>query len=117
MKRKGLLAGLVLALGLTLASCGINAKTAEKINVAAAKGDNWTYEEVVDRLGKPTVDGYVDLGVLGKGGIVTYYVGYDTYEAAKAAYDEGKTVKILTITLSEGVAKEAKYSEWAKEAE
>ena len=115
MKRKGLLLGLLFALGLSLTSCGISAKTAENINVAAAKGDHWTYEEVIDKLGEPTINAYVDLGILGKGGYLTYYVGYETKEAAEAAYEEGKTVKILIVTLSEGVAKEAKYSEWSKE--
>ena len=114
MKRKGLFLGLALVLGLGLASCGINAKSAEKINVAAAKEEHWTYSEVIEKFGEPTVNGYVAIGSL-SGGVVKYYVGYDTMEEVKAALEAGKTVKVLTITFVGDKATEASYQEETKD--
>ena len=114
MKRKGLFLGLALVLGLGLASCGINAKSAEKINVAAAKEEHWTYSEVIEKFGEPTVNRYVAIGSL-SGGVVKYYVGYDTMEEVKAALEAGKTVKVLTITFVGDKATEASYQEETKD--
>lgn len=103
-----------LAIAFSLASCGISAKTAEKINVAAAKEEHWTYSEVIEKFGEPTVNGYVAIGSL-SGGVVKYYVGYDTMEEVKAALEAGKTVKVLTITFVGDKATEASYQEETKD--
>ena len=108
----GFCAALVMAF--SLASCGISAKTAEKINVAAAKDEHWTYAEVIEKFGEPTVNSYVAIGSL-SGGVVQYYVGYDSMEEVKAALEAGKTVKVLTITFVGDKATDASYEEKTKE--
>lgn len=120
----GFCAALVMAFG--LASCnGVNEKTAEKINVAAAKNDHWTYEEVIEKLGEPqsnTVKDYGDIMsglVEGQTGTVVYYVGATSFEDALEKVEAGETVKVLTIKIKDGKATEATYDVWenAEDAE
>lgn len=111
-KLLGFLGALVIAFSLT--ACGISEKTAEKINVAAAKEEHWTYAEVIEKLDAPTVDATVE--VFGfRAGAMTWYVGYESYDEAKAAVEAGKTVKVLVVTIVDGKATDADYSEWVKE--
>ena len=108
----GFLGALVIAFSLT--ACGISEKTAEKIKVAAAKDEHWTYAEVIEKLDAPTLDATVE--VFGfRAGAMTWYVGYESYDEAKAAVEAGKTVKVLVVTIVDGKATDANYSEWAKE--
>ena len=46
---------------------------------------------------------------------MTWYVGYESYDEAKAAVEAGKTVKVLVVTIVDGKATDADYSEWVKE--
>ena len=109
MKRKGLFLGLALVLGLGLASCGINAKSAEKINVAAAKEDHMTYLELEKKYGAPAID--LNLGMLGR--TCTWYEGCETVEEAQAKVEAGKTVDMLVVTFDgDGRALKAEYGVW-----
>lgn len=104
----GFFAGLFMVFALV--GCNISEDYAEKINKAADAGERYTYAEVIDDLG----DNYSGKLVL-ESGALTWYKGYDSYEEAKAAYDEGKTVKLIVVTFLGGEATGAAYDEWVKE--
>ena len=109
MKRKGLFLGLALVLGLGLASCGINEKSAEKINVAAAKEDHFTYAELVDKYGVPGLD--ANTIILGR--YCTWYEDCDTYAEAEKKHNSGKSVDMLVVYFdNDGKAYKAEYSVW-----
>lgn len=114
MKRKGLFLGLALVLGLGLVSCGISEKSAEKINVAAAKEDHMTYVELEKKYGEPAID--LNLGMLGR--TCTWLEGCATVEEADAKVDSGKTVDMLVVTFDgDGKAVKAEYGVWEPEEE
>ena len=106
----------VFAIG-ALAGCSkVSEKYAEKINVAEAKNEPLLYSEVLDDLGQPHVD--LTATLFGStNGWATWYKGYDSAEEADAAYEAGKTVAYITITVSDNKATNAEYGEKTKEAE
>ena len=99
-----------LLLVVVLAACNIKESTAEKINEAFEAGEPWTYEEVIDKLGEPTVD-YVAAG----SGMAVWYKGYDSMEEAMEAYEDGKTIKAIMVTFAAGKAIASEYEEESKE--
>ena len=111
MKRFSLVA-IVFALLLTLASCGISERYANKINDKAADGDHITYEKVVKKLGeKNIVDLTVNDPIFGSGhsGVVIAVKGCDSWEDVQAKLDAGKTVKGIVITFLGDKAQSAEY--------
>lgn len=110
MKRKGLFLGLALVLGLGLASCGINEKSAEKINVAAAKEDHFTYEEVIKKYGTPVVNGVVSGFGVEETGVCTWYEGCENMDEVNAKLEKGKSIDVLVVTFANGLATKAEYS-------
>ena len=99
-----------LLLVVVLAACNIKESTAEKIDEAFEAGEPWTYEEVVDKLGEPTVS-YVVAG----SGVAMWYKGYDSVDEAMEAYEDGKTLKAIMVTFAAGKAIDAEYDEDSKE--
>lgn len=114
-KLLGFLGALVIAFSLT--SCGFSQKTADKINNAAASKEYLTWTEVVDMLGSNYVSDFTVGDASKVSGVVTWYQGYESYEEVKAALEEGKTVKRISVTFVLGDAKDATYTELKKEEE
>lgn len=97
------------------AGCGVNQNAADQINEAANAGEHMTYEEVTKKYGDPTYKVGLDLGDFGVNGVYVWVNGCDSYEEVKAKWDEGKTVKALSVTFAGGKATAATYSENYKE--
>jgi spermidine/putrescine-binding protein len=94
-----------------LAGCNkVSENYAEKIRVADAKGENLTYAEVKEDLGEPHINLVIEAFGL-SGGTATWYKGYESKEEADAAFEAGKTVAYITVTVADGKAIDAKYGE------
>lgn len=98
---------------LTLVLVGCSAekkyeKYAEQIRVAEAKEDPFTYAEVLEKLGTPTVN--LTSSILGSGesGWATWYAGCETQKDVDAKLEEGKKVPYITVTFAGGKATNAK---------
>lgn len=94
----------------TLASCSAQKKyekMAEKIRVAEAKEEPLTYEEVVDKLGQPTVNLSGSLFGSGVSGICTWYDGCESVEEFNEKLDAGKEVAYISVTFASGKATNA----------
>ncbi len=100
----------------TLVGCaGINEDFAAEIKEKAKVDEHYTYADLVDKLGDPTIDVSSNLGgLIGVSGVVQWSKGC----ADKAALDEkleaGKTVPTLYVTFLNGKATSAEYKELAK---
>ncbi len=97
----------------TLASCsGVSQKMADDINAKAEAKEYYTYDELVKKLGEPTKGLKVDGGDLfGVTGAVIWAKGFDDWDSYQEAVDEGKTVKVLTVTFLNGKATIAAYGD------
>lgn len=94
----------------TLASCSAQKKyekMAEKIRVAEAKEEPLTYEEVVDKLGQPTVNGTISALGSGATGICVWYAGCESTEEFNEKLDNGKEVAYISVTFAKGKATNA----------
>ena len=103
----------------TLASCaGINADFAVEIENKAAAEEHYTYDELVEKLGEPTINvsGAISLpGVeIKPTGIVQCSKGCADKEAYNQALEVGKTVPTLYVTFLNGKAMSAEYKEVTK---
>lgn len=101
---KGLLTGLCLAFALLLASCGVNAKAADKINEAAKNGEAWTVEQVEKKYGEPTSG-----GVLAGMGSYVYVKGCDSWDDVKAKLEKGEKLEALVVEFVGGKAVAAQW--------
>ena len=115
LKLSGIFA-LCLVLFLALASCSVSKSYADKINEAADKKENITYEKVVKKLGEPQIILTAEVGSSGRTGTATWYKNYKSAEEANKAYEDGKTVKSITVTFAAGRAMSAQYTEAKKES-
>lgn len=100
----------------TLASCaGINQGFADEINEKAKVDEHYTYADLIDKLGDPTVDVSGNLGgLIGVTGVVQWSKGYDSLDAVNEALEAGKTVPTLYVTFLNGKATSAEYKELTK---
>ncbi len=100
----------------TLVGCSkINEDFAAEINEKAEAKENYTYEQLKEKLGDPTVDVSGSLGdLLGVTGVCTWAAGYETADEMEAALEDGKTVKTLVVTFLNGRATAAEYEELTK---
>lgn len=104
-----------------LFGCGLSQSDADKINEKAEAGENYTYQEIIDKYGDPTVNFSEEIPVVGRTGILYYMEGITKEEYDKAK-EEGtleealKDVKSLTITIVNGKATKAMFYEQAQEA-
>jgi hypothetical protein len=103
----------------TLVGCaGINADFAVEIENKAKAEEHYTYDELVDKLGEPTINvsGAISLpGVeIKPTGIVQWSKGCADKAAFNAALEEGKTVPTLYVTFLNGKAVSAEYEEVTK---
>ena len=102
-----------------LFGCGLSQSDADKINEKAEAGEAYTYAEILEKYGEPTVNLTVEL--LGVRGGFLYYMEGITKEEYEAAEEEGtleealKDIKSLTIYIEGGKAKTAKFSEVTEE--
>ena len=96
---------------IVLAGCSnVSANYAEKINIAVAKEEPFTYGEVLETLGQPHVD--VTVTAFGStNGWALWYKGYKSSEEAEAALEAGKTVASITVTVVNNKVTKAQYSE------
>ncbi len=103
----------------TLVGCaGINQNFADEINEKASAKENYTYEQLKEKLGTPTVDVSASFGgLIDVTGVVTWAKGYDSLDAMNKAVEEGKTVKTLVVTFLNGRATAAEYNEVVKDKE
>lgn len=91
----------------TFASCGkISQGYADKVNKAAANGEHFTYDEVMEDLG----DNAIDLTIV-KTGVIVAVKGCTTWDEIEDKIDDGKTVKGLYIVMALGKATSAEYRE------
>ena len=99
-----------------LTSCaGINQGFADEINKKAKVDEHYTYAELIDKLGDPTVDVSGNLGgIIGVTGVVQWSKGYDSISEVNAAISEGKTVPTLYVTFLNGKATSAEYKDLVK---
>ncbi len=100
----------------TLASCGgVSQKWADKINDKAETDEPYTYDELIKKLGDPTIDisGSLSIGGLEikPSGVVTWANGCDDKDDYEAALKDGKTVETLVVTFVNGNATGAVYKE------
>ena len=96
----------------TLASCSAEKKFEkyeEKINVAAAKEDYISYDEVVKKLGDPTQNATVSLGNTKETGFCIWYAGCEDMDELKEKLEEGKEVPYIYVTFNDGDAIEAEF--------
>lgn len=114
VKRMSLFAVLFIFV-LTLASCSkVSQKYADKINEAAEAGEHYTYEQVKEDLGDEAV--WIGLEVLGSAnGVIVAVKGCESVDEIEDKLDEGKTVKGITIVITNSKAISAKYSEITEE--
>ena len=100
----------------TLVGCaGINADFAAEINEKAKVDEHYTYGDLIDKLGDPTVDVSSNLGgLIGVSGLVQWSKGCDSADAVEEALEAGKTVPTLYITFVNGKAASAEYKELTK---
>lgn len=103
----------------TLVGCaGINADFAVEIENKAKSEEHYTYDELVEILGEPTINvsGSVSLpGVeIKPTGIVQWSKGCSNKDALDAALEAGKTVPTLRVTFANGKATGAEYEELKK---
>lgn len=91
-----------------VASCDLNIseKTADKINEAYEDGDPWDYDKVCKKLGDP--DEEMELYGMK---VCVWYKGYDSSEDAEEAYEDGKTIKAISVIFYGDEAVEADYEE------
>lgn len=93
-----------------LASCGVSASVADKINEAAKNDEHWTYSEVCKKLGDPTAS--VGAGSASSyTGAVTWVAGCDDWDDVEDKWEDGKTVKAIVVTFLVGKATSAVYHE------
>ena len=104
----------VLFIALSLSSCNVSEKMADKIDKAYQENDPYTYKEVIQKLGRPSVDSTKDSDVFGRNGWITYYKGCKTQEEFEEKYDNGKTIEVLVVTFLNDLAIDADYSEICK---
>ena len=105
---------------LTLASCSAEKKyqkIAEDIRVAEAKGETLTYEEVVKKLGTPTINASISVGSSGANGAVYWYHKCENQEALNAKLEAGKSVPYIKVTFLGGKAVDATAAVKVPEAE
>ena len=105
---------------LTLASCSAQKKYekyAEDIRVAAAKEEYKTYEEVVKKLGTPTVNLTGSLFGSGVSGLATWYADCANADELQAKLDAGKEVPYITVNFADGKAKDASTGVKAPESD
>lgn len=95
---------------------GVSQSFADEINEKAEAKENYTYEQLKEKLGDPTIDVSGSLGgLLDVSGVVTWAKGYENLEAMNEALEEGKTVKTLVVTFFNGRATAAEYKEVVNE--
>lgn len=98
---------LILCCIFTLASCSNATESyAKKINLAAEKGEYYTYTEVLDDLG----DEAIDLTVA-KNGTVIAVKGCTNWDEIEDKIDNNETVKGIVILMALGKAISAEYRE------
>ena len=114
MKKLGYLLS-VICLVLICVGCGASERYADKVNAAAEANEHYTYSQVIEDLGEPVTDLTTGQGVNLISGVAIWIKGCDSYEKAKAKYDEGQTVYSLTITFALNNAVSATWSEWQPE--
>lgn len=99
----------------SLVACGVSQSYADKINEAAKAKEYITWSEVIDELGTDYTGLSGGTNADNVTGIVIWYKGYKSYDEAKEAVDDGKTVKMISITFLLGKAQSASYEEWKKD--
>lgn len=100
----------------TLVGCAkVSESFAEKINEKAEAKEYYTYEELVEKLGDPTLDvsGSISIGGLEvkPTGVAVWVDGYENMDDVEEALEDGKTIKSLTVTFLDGNATKAEYDE------
>lgn len=104
------------ALFVLVGCAGISDDFADEIEDKAEAGEHYTYEELVDKLGEPTVKAAAGLGdVLGVSGVVQWSKGCENADEVKEKLDAGKVVKTLYVTFLNGKAMSAEYEELGDE--
>ena len=103
----------------TLVGCaGINADFAAEINEKAKVDEHYTYGDLIDKLGDPTVDvsGSISIGGLEvkPTGVAVWVDGYENMDDVEEALEAGKTVPTLYVTFVNGKAASAEYEELTK---
>lgn len=92
-----------------LTSCGgVSQGMADKINDAAKNDENYTYTDLIDKLGKPVIDLTIEV-LNSRSGLVTWAKGYDNYDDYEAALKDGKDVEILIVSILDNKARTAEF--------
>lgn len=101
-----------MALVFTLASCSAEKKYEkyeEKINVAAAKEEYISYDEVVKKLGDPTKNTTVSYGNTKESGFCIWYAGCEDMDELEEKLEEGKEIPYIYVTFKDGNAIDAEF--------
>ena len=100
------LVSLTLIFALLLTGC-VNQGMADKINKKAESDEGYTYEQLIEDYGTPTVD----LVFLGTGGVI-YVDGCKDAEEVKAKVDEGKKLKAVSVNIVGNKVIKAEFGEY-----
>ncbi len=118
MKLTKSLLSLVLALVCVfmLFGCGLSQSDADKINEKAEADEHFTYAEIVEKYGEPTIN--ATLEVLGsRNGVITYIEGVTKEEYDEKGEEAFKDAKTLIVTIVNNKATKAVFAENTEEAE
>ena len=94
---------------LSLTGCGFASK-AEKIKEKWDAGEQYTLEDIKDKLGDPTSE-----TIIRESGFVVWVKGCDNLEEAKEKWDSGETMPALVVTIISNRLVSIKYIENATE--
>lgn len=105
----------VFALFALVGCAGINEDFAAEIGEKAKVDEHYTYADLVDKLGEPTVGLSTNLGgLIGVSGVVQWSKGCEDKDALNEKLEAGKTVPTLYVTFVNGKATSAEYKELTK---
>ncbi|MBS1477061.1 MAG: hypothetical protein HP024_03845 [Acholeplasmatales bacterium] len=104
--------GVVIASGAvvaTLASCSnVTQDYADKIVEKAEDKKNYTYEEVMKKLGDEAINGTIEVAGY-RVGVIIGVKGIKTKEDLQAKIDAGEDVEGIVVTIANGKATTARY--------
>lgn len=104
--------GAVIASGavvVSLASCSnVTQDYADKIVEKANDSKNYTYEEVMKKLGDEAINGTIEVAGY-RAGVVIGVKGIKTKEDLQAKIDAGEDVEGIVVTIANGKATTARY--------
>ena len=102
-------------ISLTLTGCGATQKYADKINEKASAGSHLTYEDVIQKLGNPTIKISTASSIIGETGICFWVNGCKNIEEVNQRFEDKKEVKGISITFLNGKAMSATYAAFTSE--